>query len=229
MPAVVMAGLVACSGQQGAESTTIPTQPTTTNATVATTMTTTVAPTTTKTTLLVGEELLACMVGGWRLDVTDYERELQAREDPSERDIMIDVESGSGALVIEADRTFTLSYDELTIRFHFSGMEIPDTMLVVSGEVTAVFDLDGNVFIAGDVDDPVLDIRSGDEGNELRELPPVLRYAALRLGTRANHPYYMETITVECRGDRLVIDDVIVEDQLTGDGPSTIWIRDPNG
>jgi len=36
----------------------------------------------------------------------------------------------------------------------------------------------------------------------------------------------METVTIDCSGDRLVVNDEVRIDTSTGDGPSTVWVRD---
>jgi hypothetical protein len=133
-----------------------------------------------------------------------------------------------GDLEIRTDRTFTLSYDELTIRYRELGSTLPDPdiVLVVAGEVSGAFELEGNVFLAGDINDPPLAILRSLSGGGYAELPPIIRGASLRMGTRANHPYYMEKITIDCDQDRLVVNDEVRIDPLTGDGPSTIWLRD---
>jgi hypothetical protein len=59
-------------------------------------------------------ELLACMVGGWQFDTAAFEVELQNHEDPSGIYLLIDYVSGGGSLVVRADGTFTLGYDDLT-------------------------------------------------------------------------------------------------------------------
>lgn len=76
---------------------------------------------------------------------------------------------------------------------------------------------------------PVLDTRSGLAGERLNELPPAFSYRALRMGTRATYPYSVDTTTIDCDEDRLVIDDEVRIDPLTGGGRSTIWRRKEEG
>jgi hypothetical protein len=177
--------------------------------------------------VLVGDDLLACMIGAWALDVDSYEAELKARLDPSGLFKQFNVVSGGGSLIIRADRTFTLSYDDLDIRIGELQWEgsLPDEMVLVSGEVAGGFELEENVFLAGEVDDPVLVISTGRVGDELHEVPPAQGARALRMGTRANHPYYLEKITINCDAEHLVVNDEVRIDPHTGDGPSTIWVR----
>lgn len=226
-----MTAVVACGGSPGAEPTTVPDAITAT--TVAST-TTSVATTPTEAPGLGGDGLLACMVGGWTFDTEGFEAELQTHMDPGGAAIMIDVVSGGGTLVVGAARTFSLSYQALTIRQYLpfdspTGPSREEREIVVSGEVASVFELDGNVFVPGEVDDPVLDIRSGLAGERLNELPPAFGYRALRMGTRATYPYSVDMITIDCDEDRLVVNDQVRIDPLTGGGPSTIWLRDEEG
>lgn len=230
LPAVLVTTVAACGGSPGAEPTTVPDAIT---ATTAASTTTSVATTPTEARGLEGDELLACMVGGWTFDTEGFEAELQTHMDPGGAAIMIDVVSGGGTLVIGATRTFSLSYQALTIRQYLpfvtpTGPSREEREVVVSGEVASVFELDGNVFLPGDVDDPVLDIRSGLAGEQLNELPRAFGYLALRMGTRATYPYSVGTITIDCDGDRLVINDEVRIDPLSG-GPSTIWLRNEGG
>jgi hypothetical protein len=193
--------------------------------------TTTTTTTTTGAAGLEGEELLACMVGSWTLDTDAFEARLQAHLDPQADDIFVDVTSGVGDLVVRADRTFSVSYDNLTIRLGFPANVrgtpvVQEEAVVVSGRVAADFEIQGDEFLPGKVEDPVLVIGQAipPEG-DFRELPPAFRYGSLRMGTRANHPYYLEKITIGCDEDRLVVNDEVRIDLLTGDGPSTIWLR----
>ncbi|MBU1227129.1 MAG: hypothetical protein KJ698_07970 [Actinobacteria bacterium] len=175
-------------------------------------------------------ELLACMVGGWQFDTAAFEVELQNHEDPSGIYLLIDYVSGGGSLVVRADGTFTLGYDDLTylIEAPTSGGTVED-LVTVSGEVNGEFTLDGDVFLAGEVSDPVLVVTRVFEGQDLGELPPAFSYRSLRMGTRANHPYYLEKITIGCTGTQLMVNDVVRIDTLTGDGPSTVWSRASEG
>jgi hypothetical protein len=235
LPAVLLTVAVACGGSPGAEPTTVSEAITTTAAAATTTTTTTVAATTTtEAPGLEGEALLACMVGSWGFDTEGFEIELQAHSDPDADSIIIEVVSGGGNLDIRADSTFSLSYGDLTIRENYpvsrsTGPGLLEYEVVVSGEVAAAFELDGNAFLPDEVDDPVLEIRSGEVGGALRELPPSFRYASLRMGTRANNPYHLEKITIDCDEDQLVVNDEVRVDELTGDGPSTIWLRNGEG
>jgi hypothetical protein len=177
----------------------------------------------TTTTSLGDEALLACMVGTWSVDMEGFAAALQANIDPRGDTYVVTVESGDGSLTITGDSTFAVSYDGLTIRIHESGHT--DTVVVVSGEVTAGFTLQGNVFLAGEIDgDPLVVLRSLSDGT-WAEVPPVIRDISLRLGTPASRPLYMEKVTIDCSGDRLVVNDEVRIDTSTGDGPSTVWVR----
>jgi hypothetical protein len=136
------------------------------------------------------------MVGDWQLDTAAFEEKLQNHSDPSRTGIIVTYVSGEGHLVVGADRTFTLGYDDLTylIAMPTSGETI-ENLVVVSGQVTGGFTLEGDVFLAGEVSDPVLVIWQTFEGQDIGELPPSFRGASLRMGTRANQPYYLEKIT----------------------------------
>jgi hypothetical protein len=227
--AAVVVLLAACGGSQGADpAATGPTEPPATTTAVST-ATTVPATTITEPTGLVGEELLACMVGSWTLDTEAFEAELQFREDPSELSISIDVLAGRGDLDIRADYTFMLSYEELTIRFHSLQVTGPntDTEMVTAGEVTAVFELEGDVFLAGEIDGQALNIR-GWWPDENREIPRRIHPGAIAMGTEVIPMYIPAEITADCGEDRLVINDVI-HDPLTEDGPSTIWVRYQDG
>jgi hypothetical protein len=178
----------------------------------------------TTTSSLGDEALLACMVGTWSVDSEGFAAAVQANIDPRGDIYVVTVESGDGSLTITADKTFTVSYDGLTIRIHEPGHS--DTVIVVSGEVAAGFTLQGNVFLAGEIDgDPLVVLRSLSDGT-WAEVPPAIRDISLRLGTPANRPLYMETVTIDCSGDRLVVNDEVRIDTSTGDGPSTVWVRD---
>jgi len=224
-----MTVVVACGGSPGAEPTTVTETTTTTTTAATTTTTTTEAPGSE------GEELLACLVGSWTLDTDAFEARLQTHLDPEADDIFVDVTSGVGALVVRADRTFSLSYDNLTIRLGFPATfrgtpVVQEEAVVVSGRVAADFEIQGDEFLPGEVEDPVLII--GQEippEGDFRELPPAFRYVSLRMGTRANYPYHVEKITIDCSPDRLVVNDEVRIDPLTGDGPSTIWLRNEEG
>jgi hypothetical protein len=172
------------------------------------------------------EELLACMVGSWQFDTAAFEEKLQNHSDPSGTEIIVTYVSGEGYLVVGAGGAFTLGYDDLTylIAMPTGGGTVED-LVTVSGEVTGGFTLEGDVFLAGEVSDPVLVVTRIFEGQELGELPPSFSYRSLRMGTRANHPYYLEKITIGCTGTQLVVNDVVRIDTLTGDGPSTVWSR----
>ena len=234
LPAVLMTVAVACGGSPGTEPTTVSAATTTTTA-AGTTTTTSAATTTTEAPGLEGEELLACMVGGWTLDTDAFEAEVQTILDPDRDYHLVTVASGGGDLRVTSDSTLTVVFDSFTVTDlpvpEDDGPPSPGVIIesrqVASGEATAVFELDGTVLSVTETSGPGLDVRGWylEQGvSALQESSSATFHpGAMVFGVETSPPRAPTDVTVACDAERLAVGTLF--DPLSVDAPRAVWLR----
>jgi len=228
-PVAIVLLVVACGGSPNADP-----FASTTSVTANTSVpeTTAVLPTTTtmEPTALRDGELMACLVGTWVLDVEAFERDFQAAVDPQRNSILVDLVSGGASLDFGEGHRVILSYDDLTftVRLPTEGpAEFSHNEMVVTGEVTATYRLEGNSLTLSDLGGSDLVFRQWTrlgEG-EPQENPFLFVHPLTLAMSPALIPvWHPGVVTLECDEEQLVVSarfdtpDVDVP-------PPTSWLR----